>query len=53
MAEYQVTSKEYPILDLVLQLDEEYYVQPDVYEFSNGRKFKCTDNSDHGVYDGS
>ena len=36
----------------VLEYEEEDYYEPeDVYEFSNGRKFKSTDKSDHGFYE--
>ena len=47
------TTTERTILKEVLELDEEHYEPEDVYEFSNGKKFKSTDKTDHGVYDGS
>ena len=39
------------LLQLVLENHPEHYEVEDVYEFSNGRKFKNTDGSDSGVYD--
>jgi len=34
----------------VLENDDEHFDRDDVYEFSNGRKFKDTDKSDSGIY---
>ena len=39
------------LLQLVLEQDPEHFEVEDVYEFSNGRKFKSTDRSDSGVYE--
>ena len=39
------------ILTEVIKADPDYYKQPVVYEFSNGRKFLCDDNSDNGIYE--
>lgn len=33
--------------------DPDHYKEEDVYEFSNDRKFKSTDKTDTGVYDGT
>ena len=54
MAENENTSyRDYNWLDLVLKRDPKHFISDeDVYEFSNGRKFKNTDNTDSGVYDG-
>jgi len=40
-------------LSEVLEADPEHNEPEDVYEFSNGRKLKSTDKTDHGIYDGS
>ena len=47
------TTSEKPWLAEVLEVDKEHYEPEDVYEFSNGRKFKSTDKTDSGVYDGT
>jgi hypothetical protein len=52
MAEYEVTYSENNWLSVVLEHDDDYYEDPDVYEFT-GRKFKCTDKYNTGVYDGN
>ena len=36
--------------DIVTELDEDHYKDPDVYVFSNGRVFKCTDRTGGGAY---
>lgn len=38
------------ILSEVLKEDEEHFEPEDVYEFSNGRKFKSTDKNNSGIY---
>jgi len=53
MPEYEVTYGENNWLAIVLEHDNEYYEDPYVYEFSNSRRFTCTDRYDSGVYDGS
>lgn len=50
MADYEVTTTEKDFRSIVVENDDEFYEDPTVYEFSNGRKFKCTDKSDSGVY---
>ena len=46
--------RDYSWLALVLTHDPKHHVpDEDVYQFSNGRKFKTTDHTDSGVYDGS
>jgi len=47
------TTSERNILDIVLELDEAHYEPEVVYEFSNERKFKSTDRTDSGIYDGN
>ena len=47
------TTSERNILDIVLELDDDHYEPEDVYEFSNERKFKSTDRTDSGIYDGN
>lgn len=32
---------------------DSWHARDDVYIFSNDRRFKSTDDSDHGIYDGS
>ena len=50
MADEPVT-REYNFLSLVLAADPDHY-KPDVaYEFSNGRKFESTDQTDSGIYE--
>jgi hypothetical protein len=39
------------ILTEVLKADPDHYKPEDVYEFSNGRTFKSTDNTDSGIYE--
>ena len=39
-------------LALVVKADPDHYKRDVAYEFSNGRKFVDTDNTDSGVYDG-
>jgi hypothetical protein len=55
MAENENTSfRDYDWLSLVLTHDPKHHVVDEVvYEYSNGRKFKNTDNTDSGVYDGT
>lgn len=53
MAEPIPNTSERNILDKVLELDPAHYDPEDVYEFSNERKFKSTDRTDSGVYDGA
>lgn len=40
-------------LSVVLQVEPDKYKEEDVYEFSNGRKFKSTDKTNSGIYDGT
>ena len=47
------TTSNKSILDEVLELEDNFYDPEDVYEFSNGRKFKSTDRTDSGIYDGN
>ena len=47
------TTSDKNILDIVLELDDDHYEPEDVYEFSNERKFKSTDKTDSGIYDGN
>jgi hypothetical protein len=35
------------------RVDKDRHKREWVYEFSNGRKFDNTDNTDSGIYDGS
>ena len=48
-----MATSEKSILTEVLELDEEHFEPEDVYIFSNDRKFKSTDRTDHGIYDGN
>jgi|WetSurMetagenome_2_1015567.scaffolds.fasta_scaffold109309_2 hypothetical protein len=38
------------ILTEVIKADPYYHGAPVVYEFSNGRKFLCDDDSENGIY---
>lgn len=42
---------EYSWESLVREADEDVDKPEDVYEFSNGRKFKSTDDTDSGIYE--
>jgi hypothetical protein len=54
MADQQVNYSENNWLSIVTQHDKDHYKDDDVYEFNDGkRKFKSTDKTDSGVYDGS
>lgn len=53
MSDSKVTTSQTDMLTEVLTVDKEHYEPEDVYEFSNDRKFKSTDKTDHGVYDGT
>jgi len=46
----EVTTSEKDWLAEVLENDDDHYERDVVYEFSKGRKFKDTDNTDSGVY---
>jgi len=47
------TTSEKSWLAEVVELDPDHNKEEDVYEFSNQRKFKSTDKTDKGVYDGT
>ena len=51
---YKVTSRQIPILDLVVRAWGPEWRAPDhgAYEFSNGRKFDSTDQYNTGLYNG-
>jgi hypothetical protein len=51
MADQQVTTKPIDYAALVRKVLGEEANKPEaVYEFSNGREFKSTDKTDHGIY---
>lgn len=47
------TFMDYSMLDLVLEMDPDHYGREWCYEFSNGRRFLDTDDTDSGIYDGT
>ena len=47
------TSSDKSWLAECVEHEPDFYEDQDVYEFSNDRKFKCTDKTDSGIYDGS
>lgn len=49
----KVTTSQASWLSQVTKADKDHYETEDAYEFSNGRTFKSTDKTDHGVYDGN
>jgi len=51
MATPEPTFSQTDLLTLVLEEDDEHYKAEDVYLWSNGRKFKNTDNSGGGPYE--
>jgi len=51
MADDNSTYADYAWLDEVLKRDPDHYLpEPDVYEFSDGRKFESTDGESTGIY---
>lgn len=44
------TTSEKPFLNEVLEVDPDHYKKEDVYEFSNDRVFKSTDDGTSGIY---
>ena len=50
----EVTTSEKTLLDIVLEADPDHYEPEVVYEFNDGqRKFKSTDRTSSGIYDGT
>lgn len=48
------TTSQTDILTEVLKVDKKEHYEPEVvYEFSDGKEFKSTDKTDHGIYDGA
>jgi len=47
------TTSDYSWEALVTKNDKDHKKDDEVYEFTGGRKFKSTDKTDSGVYDGS
>jgi hypothetical protein len=46
------TTSQTDMLSEVTKVDKDHYKRDIAYEFSNGRKFEDTDNTDSGIYDG-
>jgi hypothetical protein len=54
MTSQNVVTRTITWLSMVLKADKKYQEEKrtePAYEFSNGRKFLCTDSSDSGVYE--
>jgi hypothetical protein len=52
--DYDVTFSDTNYKSLVIkEWGKTWGQQETAYEFSNGRKFESTDNSDSGIYDGT
>jgi len=53
MADSEPTFRDFQWLQEVLKSDPEHYLEDDAYEMSNGKKFKSTDKTNSGIYDGT
>lgn len=46
-------TREVDVFAEILRVDPDFYKSPVVYEFSNGRQFLDTDDTDAGIYEKS